>query len=149
MGPIGGAQPRPVAWRTMTSVAGSWALFGYGFFQVFEKETGAFVGRVGTHQPDGWPGTEVGWALTRAVQGRGYATEAASAAMDWAFDHLGWSEVIHCIAPENAPSIAVAKRLGSRLLRAAMLPPPISRETHCYGQSRDEWRAKRRSQANP
>lgn len=140
---IGGPQVRPVAWRTFMQTAGGWAVYGYGFFMVRERATGAMVGRVGTHQPDGWPGTEVGWALHGHAQGQGYATEAASAAMDWAFDHLGWAEVIHCIDAANEPSMAVARRLGSRVLRTAMLPEPINRETVCWGQSAQEWRARR------
>ncbi|NPC84181.1 GNAT family N-acetyltransferase, partial [Pyxidicoccus fallax] len=77
--------------------------------------------------------------------GKGYATEAATATIDWAFDHLGWTEVIHCIVPENTPSQAVARRLGSRLLGPGKMPPP--HETlviDIWGQSREEWRARRK-----
>jgi RimJ/RimL family protein N-acetyltransferase len=144
MAMLGGAQSRPVAWRTFAAYAGAWALDGFGMFMVFEKATGAFVGRVGPLSPEGWPGTEVGWGLTHAAQGRGLATEAAAAAMDFAFDRLGWDEVIHCIVPENAPSHAVARRLGSRELRAGRLPDPINIPTVVWGQSRAEWRENRR-----
>ncbi len=137
---IGGAQVRPVAWRTFTQNAGQWAMTGYGFFLVWETTTGRLVGRVGTHRPDGWPGAEVGWALAGNAHGNGYATEAAAAAMDWAFGALGWDEVIHCIDAKNEPSMAVARRLGSRVLRNAMLPPPIDHECVVWGQSAEEWR---------
>ena len=56
---IGGPQSRQVAWRTFTQMAGHWAIYGFGFFLVREREGGRMVGRVGTHQPEGWPGTEV------------------------------------------------------------------------------------------
>ena len=92
----------------------------------------------------GWPGYEVGWGLAAEAQGKGYATEGAAASMDWAFDHLGWDEIIHCIEPANAPSIAVAKRLGSTMLRDAVLPAPINVSVQCWGQSREAWRARRR-----
>lgn len=140
---IGGSMSRPVAWRQFTQNLGQWVAAGYGFFLVFERASGRLVGRVGTHMPVGWPGTEVGWALHGFAQGRGYATEAAGRAMDWAVDELGWTEVIHCIDPENAPSMAVARRLGSRVMREAMLPEPISHMCVVWGQGADEWRARR------
>lgn len=142
---IGGPQSRAVAWRTMMQMAGSWATYGFGFFVVREREGGQMVGRVGTHQPEGWPGTEVGWALHGHAQGKGYATEAASATIDFAFDTLGWTEVIHCIDAANEPSMAVARRLGSRVLFEAMLPEPISHMTVCWGQSAEDWRARKRA----
>ena len=140
---LGGVQPRAVAWRTFMQTAGSWAIHGFGFFMVRERDGGRFVGRIGCHQPVGWPGTEVGWALTHAAQGRGYATEAAAACVDFAVDRLGWTEVIHCIETANTPSAAVAQRLGARLLRVALLPEPIGKPVDCWGQTAEEWKARR------
>jgi RimJ/RimL family protein N-acetyltransferase len=71
------------------------------------------MGRIGPWRPEGWPGPEIGWALAPAFWGRGYATEAARASMGWARDRLGWRRVIHLIHPENSPSRALARRLGS------------------------------------
>jgi RimJ/RimL family protein N-acetyltransferase len=75
--------------------------------------------------PDGWPGTEVGWGIIRDCWGRGYAVEGATAAIDWAFDELGWSEVIHAIDPTNGASWAVARKLGAELIGLGRLPAPI------------------------
>jgi RimJ/RimL family protein N-acetyltransferase len=142
---LGGVQPRPVAWRAMSAMAGSWALQGFSMFSVLERTTGRWVGRVGPWMPEGWPGPEVGWGLLREFWGRGYATEAATAAMDWAFDHLGWTRVIHSIAPDNKPSQEVARRLGSPLLGPGKLPPPHENSPiELWGQSREEWRARRK-----
>lgn len=141
---IGGVQPRPSAWRGMASMAGSWALNGFGMFSVIEKSSGAWLGRIGPWRPEGWPGAEVGWGLKRDAWGKGYAVEAAEATMDWAFDHLGWDDVIHCIDPLNTPSQKVAQRLGSRNRGRGQLPAPF--EDHVidiWGQTRDEWRARR------
>ena len=141
---VGGRQERSGAWRQLASVAGSWALMGFGMFSVIEKASGGWVGRLGPWQPEDWPGAEVGWGLTRAAWGKGYATEGAEAAMDWAFDVLGWDDVIHCIAPANTLSVRVAERLGSTLRGSAWLPPPYDGEpVDIWGQSRDEWRARR------
>ncbi|WNG39968.1 GNAT family N-acetyltransferase [Archangium violaceum] len=142
---IGGVQPRAMVWRAMSTMAGSWALQGFAMFSVLEKSTGRWVGRVGPWKPEGWPGTEVGWGLLRDCWGKGYATEAATASIDWAFEHLGWTEVIHCIAPENTPSQEVARRLGSRVKGQVKLPPPYDTAViEAWGQSREEWRARRK-----
>ena len=80
-------------------------------FSVIEKSTGRWVGRLGPWQPEGWPGPEIGWAIVRDCWGRGYAPEGAIAATNWAFDTLGWTEIIHSIAPDNLPSQQVARKL--------------------------------------
>ena len=113
-------------------------------FSIIEKASGRWIGRGGPWAPEGWPGTEVGWGIVADAQRHGYATEAATAAIDWAFDHLGWTEVIHCIDAANAASIAVAKRLGSSLLQVGVAATaPIVGTWDVYGQTREQWRARR------
>ena len=98
----------------------------------------------GPWRPEAWPGAELAWGLHPAFHGKGYAVEAASAAMDWIVDHLGWNEVIHSIDPDNLPSKAVAARLGSRLLRMGHLPEPYHEKTlELWGQSAADWKARR------
>ena len=141
---IGGVQPRSTAWRGICSMAGAWSLFGFGMFSVVETSSGRWIGRLGPWRPDGWPGTEVGWGLVREAWGKGYATEGATAAIDWAFDNLGWTDVIHCIDPDNTPSQAVARRLGSSNLRAGAMPAPYDGlPVDIWGQTREAWRARR------
>lgn len=142
---LGGAQERPGAWRIMSTMAGAWLSRGFSMFSVVEKSSGRWVGRVGPWQPEGWPGTEVGWGIAREFWGRGYAPEAAEASIDWAFDTLGWTEVIHTIEAPNVKSQQVARRLGSRILRQAVLPAPLNVAVDCWGQSRDEWLARRKA----
>ncbi|THD77474.1 MAG: N-acetyltransferase [Phenylobacterium sp.] len=140
---LGGVQARSVAWRGICTVTGAWAIRGHSMFSVIEKATGRWVGRLGPWQPADWPGTEVGWGLSRDVWGQGYATEGASAAIDYVFDVLGWSEVIHCIDPANVNSQNVAKRLGSAWLRQDRMPAPFSDQVcDIWGQSREQWRAR-------
>lgn len=103
---------RAAAFRSMAVHLGHWLLRGYGQWVLEERATGAFVGRAGLWQPEGWPGLEVGWALDRGSWGLGYATEAGRAAIDYAFNVLQADEVISLIRPENTASIKVAERLG-------------------------------------
>ena len=105
---------RAEAWRNMAMIVGHWHLRGYGMWAVEEKESGEMVGRVGCWEPEGWPQLEVGWTLRRSFWGRGYATEAARASLNYAFTKLGQTRVISLIAPENLNSIRVAERLGER-----------------------------------
>lgn len=140
---IGGVQPRAVAWRGLAAMAGAWQLKGFAMFSVIEKASGQWIGRVGPWQPEGWPGTEVGWSIARAHWGRGYAPEAAGACIDWAFDALGWDEVIHTIAPANDNSKVVATKLGSRYLRMGQLPEPHVMPVEVWGQTRAAWQAAR------
>ena len=141
---LDGAQSRAAGWRQICSMTGAWAIRGFSMFSVVEKASGRWIGRLGPWQPEGWPGTEVGWGLAREAWGRGYATEGAAAAVDWAFRDLGWTEVIHCIDVDNTPSQAVARRLGSRHLRDEKLPPPLEWPVQVWGQSREDWLASRR-----
>ncbi|HLL27155.1 MAG TPA: GNAT family N-acetyltransferase [Xanthobacteraceae bacterium] len=139
---LGGALDRASAWRNMCTMTGAWAVRGFSVFSVIEKSSGRWIGRVGPWQPEGWPGTEVAYSLARKAWGKGYAREATSAAVDWAFKHLAWREVIHCIHPKNERSQQVATRLGSRILRQARLPPPLDVEVDIWGQTRSEWLAR-------
>ncbi len=147
---IGGVQPLLFSWRSLMATAGSWALQGFSMFSVIERATNRWVGRVGPWRPEGWPGNEIGWALSRSARGRGYATEAATAAMNWAFDVLHWPEVIHVIQPANTPSVRVAERLGSTRQGPVSLPPPSDTVAcEAWGQTRAQWRARRVSVAAP
>ncbi len=142
---LGGAQPAATAWRGFMSMAGAWSLTGVSMFSLVERETGLWLGRIGPWTPHGWPGTEVGWGLHPDAQGKGYGVEAATATIDYAFDVLGWTDVIHCIDPENAPSQRLAERLGSRNLGPTQMPPPYQdMPVDKWGQSRAEWRARPR-----
>lgn len=142
---IGGVAPRSVTWRGLMTMIGSWQATGFGMFSVIEKSSGQWVGRLGPWMPDGWPGTEVGWAIVRDCWGRGYAPEGAEAATDWAFEHLGWTDVIHSIDPANVASQVVARKLGSRNLGPGQLPPPFQHSPiDIWGQSREEWAARKK-----
>ncbi|MDP3404040.1 MAG: GNAT family N-acetyltransferase [Brevundimonas sp.] len=137
---IGGPQAPAQVWRSMMSVAGAWTLTGIGFFSVIEKSSGRWIGRIGPWCPHGWPGREVGWSLHRDAMGKGYALEAAIASLDYAFEVLGWDDVIHAIDPENVASQSLARRLGSVNRGPGRLPPPFEAAVvDLWGQTRADW----------
>jgi RimJ/RimL family protein N-acetyltransferase len=137
---IGGVAAREVVWRGLMTMIGAWHATGVSMFSVVEKASGRWVGRLGPWKPEGWPGPEVGWAIVRECWGRGYATEGAAAAIDFAFDRLGWTEVIHAIAPDNVASQAVARKLGSINRGPGRLPPPFADSpVEIWGQGREQW----------
>jgi RimJ/RimL family protein N-acetyltransferase len=137
---IGGVQPAGAAWRNLAAMTGGWVISGFGTFSVIEKASGRWIGRAGPWYPPGWPGPEIGWAFDRSAWGKGYATEAALCCVNFVFETLGWNRLVHPIAPTNAASIALAKRIGSVLLGPARLPPPQHHVlADLYGQSRAMW----------
>ena len=113
--PLGKALSRSEAWRSMALAVGHWTLRGYGSFAVEERDTGCFVGSVGPWEPEGWPSLECGWTIARPYWGRGYASEAAIAAVRWIFDRFpDLSRIISLIDPANVASQGVARNIGER-----------------------------------
>ena len=89
---------------------------GFGRWGVEIVETGQFIGLVGLSVPNFeahfTPCVEVGWRLAFEHWGEGYATEAAQAALDFAFGPLGLAEVVSFTVPQNQRSRRVMERLG-------------------------------------
>jgi RimJ/RimL family protein N-acetyltransferase len=104
-------------WRNIAFMLGHWSLLGYGVWAIEHRETGELLGRAGLLNPYGWPGVELCWALAPNHWGNGYATEAAKASADWAFNDRNMNSLISLIHPENYRSEAVAKRVGETFLR--------------------------------
>lgn len=92
--------------------------------------------------PAGWPGFELGWTLARDSWGKGYATEGAGRALEYAFNELDRDQVISCIAPENVNSIKVAERLGEAVEGETEL---LGKQVLIYGISRERWLHRRSS----
>jgi RimJ/RimL family protein N-acetyltransferase len=89
---------------------------GYGLWALEVAGPGTFIGFTGLNpMPDGVPGAggmEVGWRLARPAWHHGYATEAATAALDVAFNGVGLPEIWSMTAVLNEPSQAVMRRIG-------------------------------------
>lgn len=105
------------SWARLLRIAGHWALLGFGYWLVEETASGRLVGDVGfgdlqrglTPSLDGT--AEMGWVLSPWAHGRGYAHEAATAALAWAAAHV--DRPVTCIIDlDNVPSQRLAARLG-------------------------------------
>ena len=105
-------------WSRFLRGLGHWALLGFGYWAVEEKSTGEYVGEMGFTdlkrdiQPSVRGLPEMGWILSPRIHGRGYATEAVSAALAWAKPRFGTTRAVCIISPENIASIRVAEKCG-------------------------------------
>jgi RimJ/RimL family protein N-acetyltransferase len=97
----------------------SYAKHGFGLWAVTDKRDGRFLGDCGPMlQPiDGILIPEIGYHIVPSEQGRGYATEAARVCLAWVFEHEAFDLVCSLVAPENAPSRAVASRVHPSMRR--------------------------------
>ncbi|MEZ5885367.1 MAG: GNAT family N-acetyltransferase [Paracoccaceae bacterium] len=107
-----GMMGRIDAWRTWAADVAIWQLKGYGPFGVDDRATGAYVGEVGIYHGDDFPGPELGWFVVPGVEGKGYASEAARAVLDWIRATFDWPYITNIIDPANDRSIALGLRLG-------------------------------------
>lgn len=87
---------------------------GFGLWAVLLKSSGELIGQCGLswQDCDGKQVVEIGYLFQRAFWHKGYATEAAKACKEYAFDKLEISEVYSIIRDTNTASIAVAERNG-------------------------------------
>ncbi|WP_253743300.1 GNAT family N-acetyltransferase [Herbiconiux sp. SALV-R1] len=86
---------------------------GFGLW-IVETREGEFVGDCGltVQEVAGSPAVEVGYHVRPALQGRGYATEAAAACLEFAKDHMSADRVVAIIHPQNRASERVAEKIG-------------------------------------
>ncbi len=125
---------------TLTRIRAHLAEHGYGLWAVQAPE--GFVGFTGLQWTDvlGAPALEVGWRYARSAWGRGYATEAARAAL--AFGRQQAPEVVSFTALSNLRSQAVMERIGLRRVREFDHPrpdlPERLRRHVLYATRRDE-----------
>jgi RimJ/RimL family protein N-acetyltransferase len=112
---------REEVWSRLLRAVGLWTLQGFGCWMVRERATGAFVGEVGLiwfqrelGERSAWFAEvpETAWVLASGSHGKGYATEAVSATLRWAREVLRQPRLVCMIDPENAPSLAVARKCG-------------------------------------
>jgi len=114
-----GGEPRNrnTSWAKFLVGVGLWSVLGYGYWSFVERETGAFVGNGGLarferglSELEDFP--EAGWAFVPDAWGKGYATEALTAILQWADDDARLGEIRCIIDRGNVASHNVAAKLG-------------------------------------
>jgi len=110
---VGPVMTRSQAWDRFCLDLGVWALRGYGVFAIADKASDEALGYTGIYHPLYFDEPELSWSLFPGQTGRGYATEAATAARRWAYEALDLPPLMSLIFPDNLPSKAVAERLGA------------------------------------
>lgn len=114
--------PRPMSaedcWRRLTAAVGGWQFNGFGTWAVERKGDSRLVGNVGPFtawrdlEPEFGEDPEMGWIFAAETHGKGMATEACGAALDWIETNLTPTPLWAIIAPANEPSLKLAERLG-------------------------------------
>ncbi|MFI5845986.1 GNAT family N-acetyltransferase [Catenuloplanes sp. NPDC051500] len=122
----GAVRDREQSAAALAKFARDWRERGYGLFAIDVRETGALAGWAGlalpAFLPEVMPSVEIGWRLARGSWGKGYATEAATAALRFGFDELGLDRVISIRHPENVRSARVMEKLGLAYEFDAVIP---------------------------
>ena len=112
---VGGPFARHTVFTRLSAIAGHWTLRGFGRWMIADKATDEALGIVGPFFPDDWPEAEIAWTVFPNAEGKSVAFEAAKAARAFAYETLGWSTAVSCVAPDNPRSEALAKRMGCAL----------------------------------
>ncbi|MEM8632605.1 MAG: GNAT family N-acetyltransferase [Pseudomonadota bacterium] len=109
---IGGPFTRDAAWADFVQLSATWLWRGHGAWSVVDRGTGAVLGFVLIGFEPGDQEPELGFMFTETGEGRGYAAEAARAAMGYARDTLGFTHLVSYVLPGNVRSEALIARLG-------------------------------------
>ncbi|MCY6383693.1 GNAT family N-acetyltransferase [Hoeflea prorocentri] len=109
-------------WLRMLQYTGHWRHMGFGYWAIERLSDNRFVGEVGLANfrrgfpPELLDVPEIGWCITKAFQGKGYASEAVDAALEWAANSAGEHKCVCLIDPENRISISLAGKMGFTFL---------------------------------
>ena len=120
---------------------------GWGFWAAEAKVSGQFIGFVGLHVPSSElpfsPCVEIGWRLAFDHWGKGFASEAASGALQVGFELLNLLQIVSFTVVRNLRSRAVMERIGMReagMFEHPHIPADSLLRLHClYLLSRDHW----------
>ena len=118
-GELGGPRTAAQARGLLEEKIAHWEDHGFGQWIWRERASGDLIGRIGP-QWTTWPGelvVEVGWSVATEKQGRGYATEAALAALRYGFEQAGAERIVAFTWTDNLASVRVMEKLGMRRVR--------------------------------
>jgi RimJ/RimL family protein N-acetyltransferase len=105
-------------WSRMLAYRGHWAMLGFGYWAIADKESGRYLGEMGfadfkrgVHRAlEKMP--EAGWVLAAHAHGRGLCTEGLRAILAWSDSHFEESSIACIIQNDNSRSLSIATRLG-------------------------------------
>lgn len=149
---LGGVQPPEKVAETFAKMAQATAAGGPSFLFVALKSDSTLIGKCGLAPietavaPDELRGAvQVGWTLRADCWGRGYAREAAQAALELAFERLALPRVYAQTSERNTASWGLMERLGMRRRADLDYPdpdyPPEDNPTMVYSLDAADWRA--------
>lgn len=121
--------------RSITSFQNEWRERGFGLFAVESRKTGGLVGFTGLSWPgflpEVLPSVEIGWRFSKPNWGKGFASEAAKAALSFGVNELGITDIVSICQTENRASVRVMQKLGMVFDRRTM-DPTCEREVEVY-----------------
>lgn len=128
----GAARPEDVSWSKFLAAAGLWPVMGFGYWVFADKVSDQLIGMGGLSyfargvpQLEGVP--EAGWAFAADHWGQGLATEAMTAVLAWADQHLAAADIRCIINPGHSASENVARKLGFAVIgRHDLQPDPVN-----------------------
>ncbi|EAR50806.1 Acetyltransferase (GNAT) family protein [Oceanicola granulosus HTCC2516] len=126
---IGGPMSPEDAWLDFNQMVASWLLRGHGAFTIIRRADGAVLGVATLDHEWGDPEPEIGWLLTEAAEGHGYAREAGRALRDRAAALLGPDGFVAYVARGHTRSVRVAEALGGTPDAA---PHPLDADVLAY-----------------
>ena len=141
-GPYAADKARDGALRTISYFIEHWESHDFGVWAVVDKVSGALIGQCGLNTLQEAPEVEVLYLFDRPYWGRGLATEAAQAAVDAGFDHVGLARIVGLTRPENTASARVLQKIGLRYEKHArffgldVLYFALDRDDHVAARSR-------------
>jgi RimJ/RimL family protein N-acetyltransferase len=100
----------------------SYAANGFGLFRVALKDSDTPIGMAGLIRRTQLEDVDIGYALLERYWGQGYATEVASAMLQYGYEVLKLPRIIAIIAPDNAASAHVLEKIGLRSVGIINLP---------------------------
>ena len=98
--------------RQLQIILDHWRAHGFGIWAVMERASGCFAGECGLRWADDGADVELTYGLLPAFRGRGYATEAARAALAFGFDTLSLHRIVAMARGDNAASHHVLEKCG-------------------------------------
>ncbi len=118
------------SWKKLAADIGHWHIKGFGMWSVEEQQSGLMIGGCGLVWPGGYPRSELTWWVMPFARRKGYALEASTAAIDFAYHDLNWDIVETHMNDENLAAKNLVLKLGGRIIERGSFPDGIDRNIY-------------------